>query len=384
MAQGIDPPAPAGAEAPATPRRKRRTRASALPPPEFPDQGASPADISDPLMRQEAKRAAVWIGMAVLTGLAIYLAEPLLVIFGGMVFAAMIDGGARLLGRVLPIGRGWRVAIVMIAATAFLIWTSIYAGSQIAAQAAALPEIIQAQVMRGLSWLQSHGAAIDVSSIQGLVERLLSSVGQLGSAVGGLLGGFTTMFLIAVLGIYFAVEPQLYRRGVAWLLPRGEREGFEHTAQAMGFTLRRLLFGRLIGMFVEGIGTWLLLAIYGVPMAGLLGLLTGLLAFLPNIGAPISGVLMVLVGFSGGTDMGIYCIIVYVVVQTVDGNLIVPMIAKRTADLAPALVMGMQLIMGALFGILGLALADPLLAMIKVALEHRSKRNEASQLETGA
>lgn len=384
MAQGIDPPVQAGADAPAAPRRTRRARTAAPPPHHTHDQGASPADISDPLMRQEAKRAAVWIGMAVLTGLAIYLAEPLLVIFGGMVFAAMIDGGARLLGRILPIGRGWRVAIVMIAATAFLIWTSIYAGSQIAAQAAALPAIIQSQVMRGLAWLQSHGAAIDVSSIQGLVERLLSSVGQLSSAVGGLLGGFTTAFLIAVLGIYFAAEPQLYRRGVAWLLPRGEREGFEHTAQAMGFTLRRLLFGRLVGMFVEGVGTWLLLAIYGVPMAGLLGLLTGLLAFLPNIGAPISGVLMVLVGFSGGTDMGIYCIIVYVVVQTVDGNLIVPMIAKRTADLAPALVMGMQLIMGALFGILGLALADPLLAMIKVALEHRSKRNEASQLGTGA
>jgi predicted PurR-regulated permease PerM len=271
----------------------------------------------------------------------------------------------------------------MVAATAFLIWTSIYAGSQIAVQAAQLPEIIQAQVMRGLAWLQSHGAAIDVSSIQGLVERLLSSVGQLTSAVGGLLGGFTTAFLIAVLGIYFAAEPQLYRRGVAWLLPASERGQFEETAQAMGFTLRRLLAGRLVGMFVEGIGTWLLLAIYGVPMAGLLGLLTGLLAFLPNIGAPISGVLMVLVGFSGGTDMGIYCIIVYVVVQTVDGNLIVPMIAKRTADLAPALVMGMQLIMGALFGILGLALADPLLAMIKVALEHRSRRNEASNQATG-
>lgn len=376
MAQGSEPSDQATAEAAPSRRRTRRPRAAAPPP--LPDQGASPADISDPLMRQEAKRAAVWIGMVVLTGLALYLAEPLLVIFGGMVFAAMIDGGARLLGRVLPIGRGWRVGIVMIAATAFLIWTSIYAGSQIAAQAAALPAIVQAQVMRGLAWLQSHGAAIDVSSVQGVAERLLSSVGQLTSAVGGVLGGFTTMFLIAVLGIYFAAEPQLYRRGVAWLLPAREREGFEQTAQAMGFTLRRLLAGRLLGMFVEGIGTWLLLALYGVPMAGLLGLLTGLLAFLPNIGAPISGALMVLVGFSGGIDMGIYCIIVYVVVQTVDGNLIVPMIAKRTADLAPALVMGMQLIMGALFGILGLALADPLLAMIKVALEHRSKRNEAS------
>jgi putative permease len=62
-------------------------------------------------------------------------------------------------------------------------------------------------------------------------------------------------------------------------------------------------------------------------------------------------------------------------VQTVDGNLIVPMIAKKTVDLAPALVLGAQLIMGVLFGILGLALADPLVAMIKVWLERRSRRN---------
>ena len=129
-------------------------------------------------------------------------------------------------------------------------------------------------------------------------------------------------------------------------------------------------------MWVEGVATWILLAAYGVPMAGLLGLLTGLLAFLPNIGAPISGALMIMVGFSGGAEMGLYCAIVYVVVQVVDGNIIVPMVAKRTADLAPALVLGAQLVMGALFGLLGLMLADPLVAMIKVALERQSERNE--------
>jgi len=372
MAEGSEPTVPAASSAPAPRQRRRKAE-----PTTYADQGASPTDIADPLLRHEARRAAVWIGMAVLTGLAIYLAEPLLVIFGGMVFAAMIDGGARLLGRVLPIGRGWRVALVMIAALGFLIWTSLYAGSQIAAQAAQLPAIVEAQAMRGLEWLKANGAAIDIKSLEGVVDKVAGGLGQLTSAVGGVLGGFTTMFLIAVMGVYLAAEPQLYRRGFAWLLPAREREGFEQIALAMGKTLRRLLAGRLLGMFVEGIGTWLLLAAYGVPMAGLLGLLTGLLAFLPNIGAPISGALMVLVGFSGGTDMGLYCIIVYVVVQTVDGNLIVPLIAKRTADLAPALVLGAQLIMGALFGVLGLALADPLVAMIKIALEHRSMRNTA-------
>jgi putative permease len=130
-------------------------------------------------------------------------------------------------------------------------------------------------------------------------------------------------------------------------------------------------------MGIDGVATWLLLELYGVPMAALLGLLTGLLAFLPNIGAPISGLLMVLVGFSGGVDMGIYCIVVYVVVQVVDGNIIVPMVARRTVDLAPALVLGAQLIMGVLFGILGLLLADPLIAMIKILLEREAARHEA-------
>lgn len=349
---------------------------SSKPAPAAPNTDAGPTDFTDPVLRSEAKRAAVWIGMAVLVGLTIYLAQPLLVIFGGMVFAAMIDGGARLLGRVLPIGRGWRVTLVLLLATGFMGWTFWFTGSQIAAEAAALPATIETQAMRAIAWLQSHGFKVDAKGFEGVLQQVIGGVGQLTRAVGGVLGGFTTMFLIAVLGIYFALEPQLYRRGFAWLLPAGQREPFERTALAMGHTLRRLMAGRLLAMFVEGIATWIMLAVYGVPMAGLLGLLTGLLAFLPNIGAPISGALMVLVGFSGGTDMGLYCLIVYFVVQTVDGNIIVPLVAKHTADLAPALVMGAQLVMGALFGILGLALADPLVAMLKVALERQSLRNE--------
>jgi predicted PurR-regulated permease PerM len=135
--------------------------------------------------------------------------------------------------------------------------------------------------------------------------------------------------------------------------------------------------GRLLGMAVEGIGTWLLLWIGGVPMAALLGLLTGLLAFIPNIGAIVSGVLIILAGFSVGTDAGIWAIGVYVVVQVVDGYVIVPYVARKTVDLAPALVLGAQLLFGALFGLMGLALADPIVAMIKTALEQRSREAAA-------
>ena len=298
-------------------------------------------------------------------------------------FAAMIDGGTRLLGRILPIARGLRVTIVLLGAVAFIAWVMYFAGSQIAAQAAALPATINAQALRGLAWLREHNVDVQFENVQGIAEKALSGVGPLTSAVGGLIGGLTTLFLIMVLGIYIAAEPQLYQRGVAWLMPGKDRQHFAGTAALMGKSLRMLMFGRLLGMVVEGVGTWAMLAWYGVPMAALLGLLTGLLAFLPNIGAPISGLLMVLVGFSGGTEMGLYCIFVYVMVQTVDGNVIVPIVAKKTVDLAPALVLGAQLVMGALFGILGLALADPMIAMIKIALERQSVRLEESAEASG-
>ncbi len=377
MAQASSTPTAQPAPPPKRVRSRRAERAKAEADADADvNEHAGPTDISDPVLLKEAKRAAVWIGLAAGLALMVYLAEPLLIIFGGMVFAAMIDGGVRLLGRILPIARGWRVAIVVTVTIVFLGWTAMFAGTQMAAQAAQLPSVVQAQAFKVLNWLQAHGAALNIKSMEGVVEKLAGSVGEVTSAVGGLIGWMTTFFGIVVLGIYIAAEPQLYRRGFAWLLPQSERTRFETTATAMGKSMRRLLAGRLLGMALEGVTTWLLLAIWGVPMAGLLGLLTGLLAFLPNIGAPISGVLMILVGFSDSTSSGLYCIAVYLGVQILDGNVVVPMVAKRTADLAPALVLGMQLIMGTLFGIIGLMLADPLVVMIKVALERQSQRNE--------
>jgi len=89
-------------------------------------------------------------------------------------------------------------------------------------------------------------------------------------------------------------------------------------------------------------------------------------------GALISGILMVAVGFSAGTGEGLWAIFVYFFVQNVDGYLVVPYIARRTVDLAPAVVLAAQLLFGALFGVLGLLLADPIVATIKVTLEKLS------------
>jgi len=331
-----------------------------------------PSEFRDPLIREEFKRASVWFGMGLAILAVIFLAQPLLLIFGGVVFAAMLDGGTRLLGRVLPIGRGWRLLIVTFAALAFIAGTIWFAGVQLTNQAAALRDTVTLQLNRLLQIGAAYGLGVDSINPQRIVEQAMSSLGRLTSAVSTVLGGFTNLVMIIVIGLFIAVEPRIYERGVAWMLPSDSRERFYRTSERMGFTLRRLMAGRLVGMVVEGVGTWLLLLAGGVPMAALLGLLTGILAFLPNIGAIVSGLLIILIGFSVNVETGLWAVAVYVIVQVVDGYLIVPYVARKTVDLAPALVLGAQLIFGALFGILGLALADPIVAMIKAALEQKS------------
>lgn len=332
-----------------------------------------PNELRDPLVRQELKKAAVWIGLAVLVALVWLLAQPLLLIIGGIVFAAMLDGGTRLLGRVLPIGRQWRLLIVALSVIAFLGWVVIFAGSQLIAQYEAMRAIIETQVVAISAWAASLGILQHPEQFTEIGREVVGSLGRVTYAVTTVFGAIASIVMIIVIGVFLAIEPRLYERGIAWMLPLRSREQFYDTASEIGKTLRRLMAGRLTAMLVEGVGTFILLMTGGVPMAALLGVLTGLLAFLPNIGALISGTLMILVGFSAGVDTGVWAIGVYLVVHTIDGYLIVPMVAKRSVDLAPALVLGAQLVFGALFGILGLALADPIVAMIKVALERGSE-----------
>ncbi len=336
----------------------------------------SPVEMRDPFLRKELKRAAIWLGLACVIALLIVLVQPLLIIFAGVVFAALLDGGVRLLGRVLPIGRGWRLLIVVLLTFAFLVGTFVLTGVQVTEQVTQLRSTLESQANRFTGYLTSQGLMPGASDVNGIVKQALGSVGRVTSWVGSAIGAITSMFMILILGLFIAMDPGTYSRGLQWMVPVDLRPEFARTLVKMGATLRRLLAGRLLGMAVEGVASGIALAVGGVPMAMLLGIIAGILAFIPNVGAIVTGVLMVAVGFSAGVDTGYWAIGTYLVVQTIDGYVIVPMVAKRTVDLPPALTLGAQILASALFGILGLALADPMTAMLKTALERRSEREE--------
>ncbi len=335
--------------------------------------GPGPNELRDPLIRAELKRASVWFGLAIGTALCVLLIQPLLLIFAGLVVASMLDGGVRLLGRVLPIGRGWRLMIVMLGVCIFVTATLVLTGVEIAAQANELRETMEAQSARFISWLTGVGLMPAQAELSSFGRQIMGSLGRLTTWVSSAIGALASAFMVLVIGLFIAAEPRIYERGLAWLVPSRDRDEFRVTLDRMAFTMRRLLGGRLLGMAAEGILTWIALSLGGVPMALLLGILTGVLAFIPNIGAFVSGVLMVAVGFSAGVDTGLWAIATYFIVQTFDGYVLIPIVAKKTVDLPPALTLGWQILVGSLLGLLGLMLADPLLAMIKVALERKSE-----------
>ena len=347
----------------------------------------SPVETDDPLIRNTLKQAFVWLGLAAALFLAWNLAWALLLIVGGLVFAAFLDLMSRWLGKLWDGPRGIRLAVVVLIFLGLLIGFLGLAGYQLADQAGELSRTLDAQIRRASSLLERYGivsiAGNERGPLAGLASQLIGSFGKLTQAVGTAVGAIGSFVLIVVLGIYVAAEPRLYERGVEWLAPVRARKGIRALAEELAETMRRWTLGRLIAMLFEGVFTTVALLIAGVPLAPLLGLIAGILAFIPNVGAFISGALIVLVGFSVGTETGLAALAVYLVLQFVEGNFITPFVERRVVDIAPAVTLGAQLLFGALFGLLGVALAVPIVAVVKVGLEYRRASTMPQSRGTG-
>src|SRR6185295_20417306 len=116
-----------------------------------------PAEFRDPLVRREMAKAAVWLGMALAIVGVVVLAQPLLLIVGGLIFAVFLDGGTRLLGRYLPVPRGWRLLMTIVIGFGFIGWVFYFAGTTIAAQFEALRLVVTAQFGRLIDFVSSLG-----------------------------------------------------------------------------------------------------------------------------------------------------------------------------------------------------------------------------------
>ncbi len=183
------------------------------------------------------------------------------------------------------------------------------------------------------------------------------------SAAGTTLGGLGNAVLVALLGLYLAVQPEGYLRGLRHLFAPALDERVRETLAEVGHTLRGWLLGQAFAMVVAGTLTWIGLMLLGVPLAGLLATIVALLNFIPVIGPLIAAVPAMLLALTQDPLLPLWVLGLIVLVQAVEGNFLTPMVQSQTADLPPALLLVTQVLTGALFGLLGVALAAPLSAL---------------------
>ncbi|MBN8926028.1 MAG: AI-2E family transporter [Rhodospirillales bacterium 69-11] len=298
------------------------------------------------------------------------LRDVLLLGFAAVLLACLLHGVASFLHRRTGIGIDWTLAFVLVALAALfggLIW---WRGTDMISQAQQLTDRLSEQVAR--LWQMASNDAWG-AGISGSVQRSIESVtnGLPGLATGvvtSTLGIGGSLLVVGVTAICLAASPRVYVNGSLRLLPRGWRPRGHEVLRETGQALRHWCLGQFIDMLVVTllIGTGLFLL--GVPLALTLALIAGLFNFVPYIGALVGAVPAILVALAQSSTLAMWVAVLFLVVQTIEGNLIAPIVQKRTGTLPPALTIVSQTVLGTLFGVLGLILATPFMAMLLVAV----------------
>jgi predicted PurR-regulated permease PerM len=183
------------------------------------------------------------------------------------------------------------------------------------------------------------------------------------SSVIGAIGGLVIVLFIAM---YIAAQPGLYRAGILHLVPHRHRERAGELLTTLRNTLRQWLVARLMAMVIIGVLTGLALAGLGVKAAAALGVLAGLMEFVPFFGPIISAIPAIGIALVDSPEKALYVALLYLGMQQLEGNAITPLILERRLDIPPVMTVLAVSALGVVFGVLGMLIAEPLLAVVLV------------------
>lgn len=299
--------------------------------------------------------------------------EVLLLIFAGILFALFIRGlSGFMFGRFTIIPEQLRIVftlLLLIAAfTAFIIFLApqlTEQGEKLAKELPAAVENIREKI-GSLNWLEDLLQSSDGSSPFSAASEV---TGKFFGVFATTFGVLSSIFIILFIGLYLCFTPQYYLTGMLRLLPGSWRERGSEVFQALDYILGRWIISRFVGMLIVSFFTFLGLLYLEVPMPLGLSVLAGLLTFIPNIGPVIAAIPAVLLGYMQSSTIGLYVILLYVLIQTVESYLITPLIQQRGVSLPPVITLTSQVVLASLFGFLGLLLATPLAAAALVLVK---------------
>lgn len=301
-----------------------------------------------------------------------FAASALLLVFSSILVAVLLHDACAVLERHLQLSRGLALGLVVMLGLGVFALMGWLLAPQIAVQVNQLVSDMPMALQRVRDYLQSHPPLQEIVRTLPPPEQILKDASSLltraGTVFSGLLGVLGNIVIVLFVAIYLAYRPRTYTNGVLKLLPLQRRARGRAVLQELGDTLSLWLRGKMLSMAVVGVATAIGLTILGVPLALALGLVAGLLDFIPYIGPILAGIPAVLVAFSQGPSLALYVILLFVALQLLQGYLLLPLVERKTVSMPPALTITMQVLMGLAFGLAGIALATPLTAVVAVLI----------------
>jgi predicted PurR-regulated permease PerM len=338
------------------------------------------------------------VGFAALLLFTWTFAGALFLIFAGILLGVALNAMTNMLGRVVHLPHPLRLAIVCLVLTGLLSGVVFLGGAAIAEQATALSDTIKSQLVSVRAFLDRHGidtsyfdignasaptaaaapgkpviAAPATHSFPGagaLAESGSAIVSQTLRLLLSTVSAVGNFFIVLFLGLAFAAQPSVYREGLLFMAPARHRAGVTVVLDRIGETLERWLNAQMVTMFAVFFVTWVGLAIIGIPSSFILGIQAGLLAFIPTVGALIGGLIVVLASLASGWVAAASAFVLYTGIRLVESFVFTPIIQRQALNIPAATLFAVQILLGVVFGIWGLALALPLMAIAKVMIDY--------------
>ena len=346
------------------------------------------------------------IGVVVFAALLLftwYFAATLFLIFAGMLLGVALNAMTNLLGRAVKLSHSLRLTIVCLVLAGLLSGVIFLGGATIAQQATALSDTIKSQLVGVKAFLERNGidtsyfelgnattatAASATSATPGTTTtpgpaptHNLPSAGALASSGGaivsqtlklllGTVSAVGNFFIVLFLGLTFAAQPGVYRSGLLYMAPARHRARATVIVDRISETLERWLIAQILTMAAVFLVTWIGLALIGIQGSFILGIQAGLLTFIPTVGALIGGLIVVLASLASGWVAAASAFVLFLGIHALESYILTPMLQRQALDIPPATLFAIQILLGVVFGIWGISLALPLMAIVKVLIDH--------------
>lgn len=297
--------------------------------------------------------------------------KVLLIILAGVLVATFFKGLASFLQLKLPLGDKWALAL---SSFLFVVICSVLlsvllprVSDQVDVLKQELPSAFNQAKQKLQNFPLGNWALSQVTQYKDYFNK--DTGNQITVFFSSFFGGLADFYIIFFLGIFFMVQPNLYKNGIVLLFPLNMRERANQVLLTLGFTLKRWLLGKLFSMLVVGILTGIGLAILGIPLALTLAIFAALITFIPNFGPILSLIPAFLLALTIGGDYALYVCILYIGIQALESNIITPIIQSKMIAFPLALILIAQVLLGVFTGILGLILAVPVTAIVMVLVK---------------